>query len=217
MLRAVALLLLVPPTLTADDSLVQTDVFVSGTEGYHRFRIPSLLVTPKGTVLAFCEGRKKGRGDSGDIDLVLKRSTDGGKTWLPMQVVADDGGNTIGNPCPVVERSTGTIWLLLTQNHGSDTERTIRGGTSKDTRRVWVTKSSDEGATWAKPVDITTNVKDAKWTWYATGPGVGIQLTSGRLVIPCDHTEAKTRTNRSHVIYSDDKGMTWKLGGVLGE
>src|SRR5438128_1025964 len=67
------------------------NVFVAGQEGYHTFRIPSALVTPKGTVLAFCEGRKKGRGDAGDIDLVLKRSTDGGKTWQPLQVVWDEG------------------------------------------------------------------------------------------------------------------------------
>jgi sialidase-1 len=66
-------------------------------------------------------------------------------------------------------------------------------------------------------MDITRDVKDPKWTWYATGPGVGVRLSTGRLIIPCDHTEAKTRTNRSHVIYSDDQGKTWKLGGVLGE
>src|SRR4029078_3322080 len=73
------------------------------------------------------------------------------------------------------------------------------------------------GATWEKPKDITTDVKDPKWTWYATGPGGGIQTRSGRLVIPGEHTEAKTLTNRSHAICSDDKGATWKLGGVLGE
>jgi sialidase-1 len=195
----------------------QQDIFVSGTEGYHTFRIPALLVTPKGTLLAFCEGRKTGRGDSGDIDLVLKRSTDGGKNWSKLQVVADDGENTIGNPCPVVERSTGTIWLLLTYNLGKDTEKTIRDGTSKGTRGVWVTKSDDDGKTWSKPADITKDVKDPKWTWYATGPGVGIQTTSGRLVIPCDHTESKTKVNRSHIIYSDDRGKSWKKGGVLGE
>src|SRR5262249_30310020 len=178
---------------------VHTPLFISGKEGYHTFRIPALLVTPGGTILAFCEGRKKGRGDSGDIDVVLKRSTDGGKTWKALQVIADDGGNTVGNPCPVVERSTGTIWLLLTHNLGKDNERTIRDGSSKGTRRVWVMKSTDEGATWSKPADITNAVKKKTWTWYATGPGVGIQLTSGRLVIPCDHTEAKTRINRSHI------------------
>jgi sialidase-1 len=195
----------------------QHDLFRSGTEGYHTFRIPSLLVTPKGTLLAFCEGRKRGRGDAGNIDLVLKRSLDGGKSWRPMQVIADDADNTVGNPCPVYDRSTNTVWLLLTHNLGKDGEKAIRDGTSKDTRRVWVMKSGDDGATWSKPVDITKDVKDPKWTWYATGPGVGVQLTSGRLLIPCDHTEAGTKTNRSHVIYSDDKGATWKLGGVLGE
>jgi sialidase-1 len=195
----------------------QTDLFQRGTNGYHTFRIPSLIVTPKGTVLAFCEGRKNGAGDSGDIDVVLRRSRDGGKTWQPLQVVADDGANTVGNPCPVVERSTGMVFLLLTHNLGTDTERTIRAGTSKGTRRVWLTRSTDDGATWAKPSDITNDVKDPKWTWYATGPGCGIQLRSGRLVIPCDHTEARTLTFRSHVITSDDKGATWKRGGVLDE
>src|SRR4051812_13285526 len=94
-------LLLAPPALAAPPRTA--DVFLSGKEGYHTFRIPSLLVTPRGTVLAFCEGRKKGRGDSGDIDVVLKRSRDGGATWGPLQVIADDGANTVGNPCPVVD------------------------------------------------------------------------------------------------------------------
>jgi sialidase-1 len=196
---------------------VETDLFTAGKGGYHTFRIPALLATRKGSLLAFCEGRKRGRGDSGDIDVVLRRSRDGGKTWLPLQVVAAGGGDTVGNPCAVVERSTGTVWLLLTHNLGTDTEKTIRDGTGKGTRRVWVTSSADEGATWSRPADVTRHVKDPKWTWYATGPGVGVQLTGGRLVVPCDHTEAKTKVSRSHVIYSDDRGSTWKLGGVLGE
>src|SRR5688500_7183371 len=87
--------------------MVQDVVFRSGDEGYHTFRIPSLIVTPKGTVLAFCEGRKNGTSDTGDIDLILKRSTDGGATWKPLQVVADHGPDTIGNPCPVIDRASG--------------------------------------------------------------------------------------------------------------
>src|SRR5262249_44159803 len=103
----------------------QAPLFVSGQDGYHTYRIPSLVVTAKGTLLAFCEGRKKSSTDSGDIDLLLKRSFDGGKTWTQTQVVWDDGEDTCGNPCPVLDARTGTIWLLLTHNLGSDTEAMI--------------------------------------------------------------------------------------------
>jgi hypothetical protein len=194
----------------------QASVFVSGRDGYHTYRIPSLLVTKKGTLLAFCEGRKKGGGDAGDIDVLLNRSFDGGKTWEKTRIVWDDGDNTCGNPCPVVDSRTGTIWLLLTHNLGRDTEAMILNGTSKGTRTVWVTKSDDDGATWSKPVEITKDVKKADWTWYATGPGVGIQLKSGRLVVPCDNQVAGSKVQQSHVIFSDDGGKTWKLGGVVG-
>jgi sialidase-1 len=198
------------------DAPTQVPIFVSGKDGYHTYRIPALIVSKKGTLLAFCEGRKAGRGDAGDIDLLLKRSFDGGKTWAKTQLVWDDGKNTCGNPCPVVDAKTGTIWLLMTHNLGTDTQRMIEAGTSKGTRTVWVTKSDDDGATWAKPVDITKSAKKANWTWYATGPGVGIQLKSGRLVIPCDNRVAGAKTLQSHVLYSDDSGKTWKVGGVVG-
>ncbi|MBM4032320.1 MAG: exo-alpha-sialidase [Planctomycetes bacterium] len=186
--------------------LEQVDVFTSGQEGCHTFRIPALAVTKKGTLLAFCEGRRKGQGDAGDIDIVLKRSTDGGKTWGKMQLVWDDGENTIGNPCPVVDRTTGAVLLAFTRNND----------------RVFTIKSTDDGETWEKPADITKDVKLPHWIWYATGPGHGIQLRSGRLLIPCDHrdptlpdgTDRRSNT-RSHVIYSDDGGATWKLGGAL--
>ena len=195
---------------------MQAAVFTSGQEGYHTFRIPSAIVVPKGTVLAFCEGRKAGRSDAGNIDLVLKRSTDGGKTWGKLQVVWDDAENTCGNPCPVVDAKTGTIWLLLTHNLGSDTEAKIVNGTSQGSRTVWITKSTDDGATWDKPVEITKDVKKPAWTWYATGPGIGIQRKSGRLLVPCDSKSEGGKVRESHVIYSDDAGKTWKLGGVVG-
>ena len=201
----------------------QTDVFISGTNGYHTYRIPSLLVTQNGTLLAFCEGRKKGRADSGDIDLLVKRSEDGGKTWSKQQVVWSDGANTCGNPCPVVDQRTGNIWLLMTWNHGDDRASVIKKNTGKDTRRVWMSRSDDNGVTWSKPVEITNMVKRPEWRWYATGPGVGIQLRKGpwkgRLVIPCDHSVAPSADNptgyNSHVIISDDQGKTWKIGGAI--
>ncbi len=195
----------------------ETPLFVSGTNGYHTFRIPSLVVTKAGTVLAFAEGRKASARDSGDIDIVCRKSHDGGNTWSPIRTIFDDDANTVGNPCPVVDRDTGTIWMLLTWNRGTDTEQTIKNRTSQDTRRAWISRSDDDGDTWATPRDITGDAKRGDWTWYATGPGAGIQAGSGRLIIPCDHVTAETRIWRSHVIYSDDHGETWEIGGVLGD
>ncbi len=202
-----------------DEAFIRQDaIFVSGQDGYHTYRIPSLIVSARGTALAFCEGRKNSSSDTGDIDVVLKRSDDGGRTWGPMRVIADDGPNTFGNPCPVVDRATGTIWLLLTHNLGQDAERRIIQRTSTGTRTVWLSRSTDDGRTWSKPAEITAQVKRPEWTWYATGPGCGIQTASGRLVIPCDHVVAgEPPRSRSHVIYSDDHGTTWRIGGVLGE
>jgi sialidase-1 len=192
-------------------------LFTSGEGGYHTYRIPSLAVTTKGTVLAFCEGRKHDRSDTGDIALLLRRSTDNGETWSETEVVWDDVGNTCGNPCPLIDQGTGTIWLPMTWNRGEDRQSEIIDQTSQDTRRVYLTHSGDDGVTWAEPVEITAQVKQPNWTWYATGPGAGIQIQrgpyQGRLVVPCDHIEARTKRYYSHVIYSKDNGQTWHLGG----
>ena len=197
--------------------LSETDVFIKKSEGYPIFRIPAVITTTKGTLIAFCEGRTGG--DSGDIDLVCKRSTDGGKTWGDLQLVWNDGKNTCGNPAPVVDRDTGKVWLLMTWNLGSDDEKAIMEGTSKDVRHVYVTSSVDDGKTWAVPEKLS-NLRQEKWRWYATGPGNGIQLIAGkhqgRLVIPCNHSDhsGEGHPYRSHVVYSDDHGTTWKLGGI---
>jgi sialidase-1 len=196
---------------------VEVGVFRAGEGGYHTYRIPALLTTPKGTLLAFCEGRKNSTSDSGDIDLLLRRSFDGGKTWSPVQKLADMGTDTIGNPAPVFERKTGTIFLLLTRNPSSTTERQITREALRNARTVWIIRSRDDGATWTEPVEITKQTKLPDWTWYATGPGNGIQLRSGRLVIPCDHNQAGTDTRYSHLLYSDDRGETWKIGAIAEE
>ncbi len=193
-------------------------LFESGIEGYECFRIPAIVTTTKGTILAFAEGRKKGCSDTGDIDLVMKRSEDNGKTWSNLMVLRDDGENVCGNPAPVVDESTGTIHLLSTWNLGEDHEKMIIDGESKDTRRVFVMESCDDGKSWSDPLEITRSVKQDRWTWYATGPCHGIQLKEGshkgRLLIPCDHIEADSKKYYSHTIYSDDRGETWQLGGT---
>lgn len=186
-------------------ALAQSTLWTSGKDGYHTYRIPSLLVTTKGTVLAFCEGRKTGRGDHGDVDLVMKRSTDGGHTWSDQRIVHEEGGDalvTIGNPCPVVDRKSGTIWLPFT----------------RDNKAVLLTSSTDDGLTWSKPENISKSVMGPDWDWVATGPGIGIQLDhgphAGRLVVPCDHKRnlsAKNAEWNSHMMFSDDAGKTWRI------
>lgn len=192
-------------------------LFESGTDGYHTFRIPAMIHTNRGIILTFAEGRKGGTSDTGDIDLVMKRSVDGGNSWSELQIVWDDGDNTCGNPAPVIDRNTGAIFLLMTWNLGSDREKDIIDQKSADTRRVFITKSTDEGLSWTAPEEITASVKKNNWTWYATGPGHGIQLKKDgkkeRMIIACDHIEADTRHYYSHIIFSDDGGETWHLGG----
>lgn len=192
-------------------------LFKSGTEGYKCFRIPAIITTNSGALLAFAEGRKNGCSDTGNIDLVMKRSKDNGETWSKLIVIWDDGDNVCGNPAPVVDKMTGAIHLLSTWNLGEDHESEIIAEKSKDTRRIFTLSSTDDGNNWSEPKEITTSVKKENWTWYATGPGHGIQLeygeNKGRLIIACDHIEAESKKYYSHIIYSDDHGMSWQLGG----
>jgi sialidase-1 len=193
-------------------------IFKSGSYGYSTFRIPAIVTTKSGKILAFAEGRVNSSSDTGNIDLVMRSSKDGGKTWSTLKIIWNDGNNVCGNPAPVVDFETGEIHLLSTWNLGSDHERDIIDGKSKNTRRVFVTSSNNDGESWTEPKEITSSVKKENWTWYATGPCHGIQLrngkNNGRLVIPCDHIEADTKKYFSHIIYSDNQGKTWQLGGT---
>jgi sialidase-1 len=191
-------------------------VYRSGEGGYHTYRIPALIQTRKGTLLAFCEGRRHAQRDTGDIDIVMRRSRDKGRTWSEAAMVADHGPDTIGNPCPVVERASGRIFLLLTGNPGHMQESQITAAASGGTRTVWIASSDDDGLHWSRPREITGEAKRAGWTWYATGPGNGIQLRAGRLVVPCDHIVLATRAYCSHIIYSDNHGENWRIGGATG-
>ena len=117
---------------------VVTDVFVGGVEGYNTYRIPSLILTPQGTLLAFAEARQV-KADAGHVEMVMKRSMDHGKTWEPLKRIIADGPNRIGDPCPVYDNQTNTLLLLHTHSLGVDTENAILSGKAKGERGVFVT------------------------------------------------------------------------------
>jgi sialidase-1 len=212
----------------ADAPCERSVAFQSGTEGYDTYRIPAVVRTRERALIAFAEGRKGGAGDTGDIDLVAKRSVDGGCTWSPLQLVADSGPNTSGNPAPVVDPATGRIVLLTTYNGGDVTEAQIMRGevTAEQARRVFVQHSDDDGRTWSEPREITDAAKLEDWRWYATGPGHAIALRrgahAGRLIVPANHsiappagssdTGAEAKYYGGHVLYSDDGGASWRIG-----
>ncbi|MGP3971024.1 sialidase family protein [Streptomyces sp. 6N223] len=205
-------------------------VFQQGEGGYHTFRVPAVVQAADGTLLAFAEGRVNGSGDNGNIDLVMKRSADGGVTWGPIEVILDDGTNKFGNPVPVLDRETGQIVLNTTRTGGSVTGDDIRCGAAdaKETRRSFILFSDDNGTSWTEPVEITTDVRPDSWRHFVGGPGHAIQLTrgehAGRLVVPGNHSVAPPedsgidclddRLYGAHSLYSDDHGRTWELGGV---
>ena len=199
--------------------ITESDLFTSGVSGYHTYRIPAIVTSRTGTLLAFCEGRRDSRSDSGKIDILLRRSTDNGNTWSEFDVIASDGEDTCGNPAPVVDCQTGTLWLLFCKNLADGDETAICEG--KAPRTVFKMSSTDDGHTWNNPVEITREVKPKEWSWYATGPCHGIQSESGRLIVPCDHIVMDSLSREdpefSHIIYSDDHGKTWLLGGSAGE
>lgn len=180
----------------------QTTVFSSGENDYFGFRIPTIVEAANGDLLAIVEGRVNSLADQGNIDLVLKRSTDNGATWGPLQLIRSEGTNTAGNPAPVVDRSNGRLHLLYSINQND----------------VRVMTSDDHGATWAEPRDIHQEVTVSDWTWHVPGPVHGIQLVrgehAGRLVIPSDHVSSTTGWG-SHILYSDDAGETWIRGGAI--
>ncbi|MFD5732015.1 exo-alpha-sialidase [Streptomyces sioyaensis] len=191
----------------------------SQEQGYFCFRIPAVVESARGTLLAFAEGRRHDCGDAGDIDLVLKRSTDGGRTWGPLQVVNHGGGDTHGNPAPVVDRRTGRIVLAETYNKGR------ADGLSCDVpcdRTPHLQYSDDDGATWSTPRDLTPAIRPPQWnSWYATGPVHGIQLTHGRhrgrLVFGINsesYAGNRVTANHAALVHSDDGGATWKVGAL---
>ena len=195
-------------------------LFISGTEGYDTFRIPALITLPGGRVLAFAEGRRFSASDTGDIDIVLRISDDGGQTFSPLKVIASGEGSTAGNPCPAYDTITGQILMMFNRNHTEGHQYLIEQG--KSPRTVHLTVSNDNGDTWTPEQDITAQTKLPHWTWHAVGPNHALQLASGRLLFPCNHAEfleneGKSGPYRSHTLYSDDHGQTWQIGEDIAD
>ncbi len=216
----------------ADAIFNQQLLFTAGEGGYTTFRIPAIVKVTKGELLAFCEGRGDDGHDYGNIDIVLKRSKDSGKTWSPLEVVVDNASAQAGNPTPLVDWQDPLYRqgrLFLHYNTASNSERDIVNGVG--VREVWYKTSLDNGVSWSKAVNITTSVHRPHepsvnpdynfredWRWYANGPVHGIQLKSGRMLIPGNHTYGHDHENDfSHVYYSDDHGLSWHMGGIAGK
>ena len=196
------------------------DVFVNGQEGYPAFRIPALLATQRGTLLAFAEGRATLH-DHAQNDIVLKRSADGGKTWGPLQLIHEDGANSLGNPTAVVVRETGRV-LLMYQRYakGFDERKAEPGLDGPRICRTFTQQSDDDGATWSKPVEITPQVKrPTEVTSTATGPGIGIQLVrgkhAGRILMPFN--QGPYGKWMVYAVITDDRGKSWRYGETAPE
>lgn len=199
-------------------------VFSAGEQGYNTFRIPAVVMAPNGDLLAFCEGRVTGGGDFGNIDIVLKRSTDQGKHWNALKVVADAGSLQAGNPAPVVDYTDpsnpgGRIYLFY--NTGNNHEGEVRKGNGQ--REVWYTTSTDNGHQWSAPVNISSQVKLPGWKSYANTPGHALQITQGphkgRIYIAANHSEGPPQQDFSdyvaHGYFTDDHGITFSLGASV--
>lgn len=212
-------------------------VFTSGQEGHATYRIPAIIQVPNGDLLAFAEGRVKGSADFGDINLVLKRSSDRGKSWSSLETLVDYDSLQAGNPAPVVDlldpaHPQGVVYLFY--NTGNNHEYQVR--LNQGIREIWVIKSYDLGATWIAPENITAQVHrpnhpaanpaythTADWRHYANTPGHALQISEGRykgrLYVAANHSvgdpQERFREYRAHGFYSDDHGKSYQLSESL--
>ena len=208
-----------PPTVL--DGVV---VRAPGQDGIHTYRIPGLVTTNSGTLIAVYDVRRTGSGDlPGDIDVGMSRSTDGGKSWKPMVIIMDMGSDPrwrhdgIGDPSILGDRVTGKIWVAATWSHGNRSWRGSGPGLAPaDTGQLMLAGSQDDGRTWSKPINITRQIKDPSWRFVLQGPGKGITMRNGTLVFPAQFRSSDRSKHAgrpfSTVIFSKDRGKTWSIG-----
>lgn len=195
-----------------------------GEEGVDTYRIPGLVTTNEGSLIAVYDIRRNGAVDlQADVDIGMSRSTDGGYSWEPMKIIMDMGEwgglpqdqNGIGDPSVLVDKKTGTIWVAAVWAHGHPGERnwwaSKPGISPKETSQFMLVKSEDDGLTWSEPVNITSQIKNPEWHLLLQGPGKGITMSDGTLVFPAQFKD-ENEMPHSTIIYSRDGGQTWQIG-----
>jgi len=209
-------------------------VRAAGQDGADTYRIPGLVTTNKGTLVAVYDIRYNNSKDlQEDIDIGMSRSTDGGRTWEPMKVIMDMGEygglpqnlNGIGDPSILYDHTTGTLWVAALWMSGSAPDKMLwwvsqPGMTPQETGQFMLVKSTDDGVTWSDPINITPQIKDPSWQLLLQGPGRGIALEDGTLVFPAQFkADIGTKaldggqfTCHSTIVFSRDGGETWQIG-----
>lgn len=195
----------------------------AGDDGSASFRIPGLVTSNKGTLLGVYDVRYNNSADLQEfVDVGLSRSTDGGKTWEKMRLplsFGEYGGmpaaqNGVGDPSILVDTKTNTIWVVAAWTHGMGNQRawwsSHPGMDINHTAQLVMAKSTDDGKTWSKPINITEQVKDPSWYFLLQGPGRGITMSDGTLVFPIQFIDS-TRVPNAGLMYSKDRGQTWKI------
>lgn len=184
-------------------------VFSAGDDNVNSYRIPSLLTSKDGSLLVFCEARRESWKDKSRTDIVVKRSTDNGRTWSVMQDLTQGTTGAYMDPTPLLDSVTGRIFLFTTFWPADD-------HTGAKNRAVLLT-SDDNGCTWAAPVDVTDTLMPKGCRIYGFGPGAGLQMVGekyrGRLILPARVSEVTGEKAHDVAIYSDNHGKTWKMGG----
>jgi sialidase-1 len=218
---ALAIVLGSLPNAGASDEVFSTLVRKPGDDGSKAYRIPGLATSNKGTLLAVYDIRYDGFADlPGDIDVGLRRSTDGGRTWEPQQVIVDfdksvpdSKGNGVGDPAILVDQKTGAIFVIALWSQGNRAWHGSGPGTTPaETGQLVLVKSTDDGKTWSAPVNLTAKIsgRDPKWRLLFNGPGAGIQTRDGTLIFAAQFRDAEGAPH-SCFLASRDAGETWAL------
>ncbi|HTX34048.1 MAG TPA: sialidase family protein [Bryobacteraceae bacterium] len=206
------------PTGAASPRFEQVDLFHEGDNGVHTYRIPALLETRRGTLLAVVDARHDSSRDlPARISLFLRRSHDRGRTWSPAQILRQVAEGGVGDASLLLDRRTGRIWCFHNYGPPGIGWATAQPGavTGPHTYQVHAIRSDDDGQTWSPPEDLTPQIKDPAWRAMFATSGTHFQTSRGRYLVPTVVRDA-TGIVASHNSYSDDAGRTWKIGPAIG-